>query len=375
LDEKEDMLICCLVCKKWLGILGQEIELKITRSIFRLLNNSIKLYRQPKIIEMSYVAIDNISDDFALILQNCKEIAFIRCTFESSQGLLDTLINCKNVKCLKKVYCSYNPGIINDILICEKKIENAEIQEFHWKLGLFDNDLKFIKTFALLGIQLNKLDLTVDLFEKYDHMEIFEYIKNSYETKLKNLHFEGIEQKETSFGDLFQFLIEWDGLKLDAFGSDIVFQNSEKMVTFVEKQTGLKDLRLSLFDDAINLDKCPTQLEVLNINCSDVAMSRATIMKLSRFKNLRSCNLSIMYSSVFNKKYQFNIPKELVMLKSLTLENISDGDLYSTTPYSPQMEILSVMNLGLSNLTMLHIIQTMPNLKSLEIKCSHGVSA
>jgi hypothetical protein len=372
LDEKEDMLICCLVCKKWLGILGQEIELKIyDQSIFDLLNSSShKLYRQPNIIEMSKVEIDKISDDFASILQNCKEIAFIRCRFKSSQGLLDTLINCKNVKYLKKYDCKYQPGIINEILICEeiRALENAEIQEFHWDFTHYNNDWKFIKTFALLGIQLNKLNLRVSFVNSDDYMELIEYIKNSYETKMKYLHI--YAGNKLNLDDLFQFLIEWDGLKLDAFSVDI--GNNELMGKFIEKQTGLKDL--SFCDDVINLDDCPTQLEFLNVICYDTATARATTMKLSRFKNLQSYNLSMWGS---NEKYQFKILKEMVMLKRLTLKQFfgMGVDLKLKAPYSPQMEILSVTDMGLSNLTMLHIIKNMPNLKTLEIECTHGVSA
>jgi hypothetical protein len=377
LDEKEDMLICCLVCKKWLGILGQEIKLKIDRqSIFDLLNSSShKLYRQPKIVEMESVAIDNISDDFALILQNCKEITFNFCKFESSQGLLDTLKNCKNVKYLKKNNCSYHYGIINEILICEeiRALENAEIQEFHWRFIHYNNDWIFIKIFTLLGIQLNKLNWRVHFFNSEDYMEMIEYIKNSYETKMKCLHITA--RKEMNLNDLFQFLIEWDGLKLDAVGIHIG-KNYELMGKFIEKQTGLKDLSFS--KDVINLDDCPTQLEFLNVLCSNAAMARATNMKLSRFKNLQSCNLS-MYGSYSNEGYQFNIPKEMVMLKRLTLkknrgDRMGKIDLKLKTPYSPQMEILSVTEMGLSNLTMLHIIKNMPNLKTLEINCTHGVS-
>jgi hypothetical protein len=376
LNEKEDLLVCCLVCKKWLGIIGQEIELKIyNQSIFDLLNSSIhKLYRQPKIIKMSNVAIYKISDDFASILKNCKEIAFIRCEFKSSQGLLDTLKNCKNVKYLKKDNCTYHPGIINDILMCKKMraLENAEIQEFDWKLSKYNNDWKFIKTFALLGIQLIKLNVNVKFVYSDDYMKMIEYIKNSYETKMKYLHINA--GNKLNLDDLFQFLIEWDGLKLDAFGVDI--GNNELMGKFIEKQTGLKDLSFS--KDVINLDDCPTQLEFLNVICSNAAMARATTMKLSRFTNLQSCNLS-MYGSEFNEGYQFNIQKEMVMLKRLTLNKLSGPrmgkiDLKLTTAYSPQMEILSVMNMGLSNLTMLHILTNMPNLKILEINCTHGVS-
>jgi hypothetical protein len=371
LNEKEDLLVCCLVCKKWLGIIGQEIKLEINRqSIFDLLNSSIhKLYRQPKIVEMSFVVIDNISDDFALILQNCKEIAFYVCKFESSQGLLDTLKNCKNVKCLKKAYCTYEPAIINDILISEeiRALENAEIQEFHWILSECSTDWKFIKIFALLGIQLNKLNLNVDFVDS-DYMEMIECIKNSYETKMKCLHI--YTGNKSSLDDLFQFLIEWDGLKLDAFS--VGNEKNEKMGKFVEKQTGLKDLSFS--NDVINLDDCPTQLEFLNVHCSNAAMARATNMKLSRFKNLQSCNLK-MYACDSYEKYQFNIPKEMAMLKRLTLENLGGKiDLKLTTAYSPQMEILSVMNMGLSNLTMLHIIQNMPNLTTLKIESTYGVS-
>jgi hypothetical protein len=376
LDEKEDMLICCLVCKKWLGILGQEIKLKIKRqSIFDRLNSSRhKLYRQPKIIEMESVAIDNISDDFALILQNCKEITFNFCKFESSQGLLDTLKNCKNVKYFKKIYCSYQFGIIDEILICEeiRALENAEIQEFHWKFihcNISSTNWKFIKIFTLLGIQLNKLNLSVHFVDLDDYMEIFEYIKNSYETKMKYLHITA--GNKLNLDDLFQFLIEWDGLKLDALG--VVVGNNELMEKFIEKQTGLKDLSFS--KDVINLDDCPTQLEFLNVINSNTAMARATTMKLSRFKNLQSYKLS-MEGSDFNDEYQFNIPKELVMLKRLTLKKFfgMGVDLKLKAPYSPQMEILSVTEMGLSNLTMLHIIKNMPNLKILEINCTHGVS-
>jgi hypothetical protein len=377
LNEHADLSAACLVNKKWFAIVGHKLDPSVIRqSEFDLINSSNHIFlRNVRTLYLWNVNIDNVSEYFECILQSCKIVHFWDCKFTSSQALQKVLKSCKNLDYLEIDDCSFEIGVIEAIITdtdIQCRIEHAEIKRFSWSINDY-NSWKLIQTFDVLGIQLNNLNLML-MADEFG-MELIEYIKKTYATKLKKLIVDS--RRICIFDEFFQFLIDWDDLKLDEFGC-ILWEICRNISKFVEKQTSLK----KIFGDGnlINIDKCPGGLESLQIHSGDIARCRSTINKICRLKKLHVFHLYIS-RTVDKHVLDFDWLKQMVDMEDFDLRNniqCLGAIVFMMQEFNKplqKMKILKLDNVIMSNQAMQAIIKNMPNLESLKVGWILEVSA
>jgi hypothetical protein len=375
LIKHADLSAACLVSKKWLAIVGHKLDPIIRQTEFDLIkrSNHIPLRHIQKLV-LRDVHIDNVSEYFEFILLNCKIVKFMECKFTNTQGLQKIIESCKNLDYLEIFKCSFEIGVIDSIITdIQCSVAHAEIKSFSWSLQ-DNNSWKLIKTFNILGIQLNNLNLSL-IADEFD-MKLINYIKTTYVTKLKKLHIT-YRRNSTSAtsAELFQFLIDWDDLKLDDFGY-LHWDDCRNIARFVEKQTSLKTLSIGGY--LIYIDKYPVGLESLDIGSSDRMPCRSTINKICQMKNLRVFTLGM--SDCYDDVLDFEWLKQMVTLVEFSFyigRLRSRKTVFMMQEFNKPLQkirIVSLSNVIICNQTMQASIKNMPNLESLTLDLVSGVS-
>jgi hypothetical protein len=367
LYEPVDLSAACLVSQKWLSIVGQKLDLTIRQSEFDLINSSNHIFlRNVRTLEIYDVNIDNVSDYFEWILQNCKIVFFWDCKFTTSQALKKVLKSCKNLDYLAIYDCSFEIGVIEAIITDTEQqcgIAHAEIKIFSWSLKDY-NSWKLIQTFNVLGIQLNSLNLLLQA-DEFD-MELIKYIKKTYATKLKKLKI--YSRRNSKSDEFFQFLIDWDDLKLDEF-SYPHWKHCRNIRKFVAKQTSLKIL---WFDDKhININKCPGGLESVQLCSRYLARCQSTINKIYRLKKLQVFNILVL-NVVDDEVLDFEGLKQMVDLEDFKLgtNGVPEKIVFMMQEFNKplqKMKIFELDNVIITNQAMQTIIKNMPNLEILKV--------
>jgi hypothetical protein len=366
LNEYADLSAASLVSKQWLAIVGHRLDPIISQSEFDLINSSNHIFlRNFRKLVLAYVNIDNVSEYFECILQSCKIVNFSNCKFTSTQALQKILKSCKNLDSLEIYVCSFEIGVIEAIITdIQCTIAHAEIKRFVWTLDDY-NSWKLIQTFDVLGIQLINLNLTL-MADEFD-MELIKYIKKTYTTKLKELKI--ISKRNSTSEEFFQFLIDWDDLKLDDFGCPN-WRNCRNISKFVEKQTSLKILWFD--DEFINIDKCPGGLESLQIHSRSIARCGSTINKICRLKKLQVFYMGLI-DIVDDGVLDFEWLKQMVDMDEFNLTNSRGCPgkiVFMMQEFNKPLQKMKIFELGnviISNQAMQAIIKNMPNLESLKV--------
>jgi hypothetical protein len=345
------------------------MQLKLQQTAFNEINDSsYKLLRQPTQLSLINIIIDNVSVEFAEILRNCGEVTIQSCKFKNVQSLKTILLSCKSLKYFRICHCKYEEGVIEGIIADAQHVkayENAEIGLLSISFMYSYDSWELIKTFKALGIQLNSLGL--DMYSNFS-MEFIEYVKENYETKLKNLTiYEKFDDYFVSH-DLLRYIGEWNDLQLQSlhyFG--IGYGLFDRLI---ERQTALKHLRIMFI---LNIERFPISLRQI---CIDIEQENAQtiVNKLSQLKHLHHLNIKV--HGVGLCKLNFSVLRHMIQLQELTLEaavyrkndygiELDLQDLCTPLQKMKHLTILDGVQIGYE--TMQKIIENMPNLDNLEL--------
>jgi hypothetical protein len=359
-----DLRACRLVCAKWFCIIEQRVQLKLQETAFNEINDSIyTLYRQPKKLLLYCITIDNVSEEFAEILRNCEEVTIdYHCHFVNVQSLKTILLSCKNLKVFKIRNSLFEEEIIEGIIADaqhQKTYENAEIGLLSLTCTDNANTWELIKTFEALGIQLNSLGLEIT-FSNFS-MELFKYVKENYETKLKSLTI------FTDGDDFLRYIGEWNKLQLQL----LYCHGATKYGIFdrlIERQTALKHLDSVKI---LNIERFPMSLRHISIEIKQ-ENAQTTVDKLSELKHLHHLNIKVHCER--RCKLNFSVLRHMIQLQVLRLEAVYlekgygiELDLQDLCTPLQKMKNFTIMHVQIGYETMQKIIEIMPNLDNLEL--------
>jgi hypothetical protein len=254
----------------------------------------------------------------------------------------------------------------------EKKNDHVGIGQFSWSFFDYQTTWQLIKTFKVLGIQINILELGIST-EDFG-MELFDYIKENYCLKLKHLDFNPSMDRPV-VDVFFRFITNWTDLQLESF---IYHGPSQHGVIdkFLETQTTIKKL---VSVDAVNIETCPISLQHLNLSIDDISSALTAIEKLGRLINLRQ--LFLYFPSAGAEKLNLSVINRMDQLEDVRIyidsgwndEKIELELAESCTPLK-NMQRLLLSNMAVGDQTMQTIIKNMPNLKCLSLEKINGVS-
>jgi hypothetical protein len=335
------------------------------QTAFNEINDSIyTLLKQPKDLSLWDITIDNVSVEFAEILRNCEEVTFFNCTFNNVQSLKTVLLSCKNLKVFNLYISNFKEGILKAIIADaqhEKGYENAEIGLLSMRLYNRDTSWKLIKTFKVLGIQLNSLQLQTNISNIT--MEFLEYIKENYETKLKNLTLIMFDNQISD--DCSRYIGEWNNLDLESLsycGAE-KYGSSDRLI---ERQTVLKHLEGVKI---LNIERFPISLRHIYIEIKQ-ENAQTTVDKLSELKHLHHLHIKIHCDG--RCKLNFSVLRHMIQLQELILVAVDlqkdygiELDLQDLCTPLQKMRLLKICNVQIEYKTMQKIIENMPNLISL----------
>jgi hypothetical protein len=342
------------------------IELSL-QTAFNEINDSIfTLLRQPKKFSLKNVTIDNVSVEFAEILRNCEEVKIYNCKFKTVQSFKTVLLSCKNLKVFRIYHSEFDEGIIEGIIADaqhERGHENAEIGLLSIKCMTLHDSWELMKTFKALGIQLKSLDLEIRSIDFT--MEILEYIKENYETKLKNLKI--ITSKAHNSDALSRHIGKWNNLQLDS----LCRHRTGRYGSFdrlIERQTALKHLEGMKI---LNIERFPISLRHIHIEI-DQDYAQNIVDKLSELKHLHHLHIQVHCDG--RCKLNFSVLRHLIQLQELILDTIplEEGcgielDLQDLCTPLQKMRDLAILDGQFEYKTMQKIIENMPNLYHLHL--------
>jgi hypothetical protein len=349
-----------------------------------------------KTIVFANLKFTNLTEILRSIMTFCKKIYLMECEFENSQ-VLEECVSCwTNLSKLQIYKCAIPNEMVDEILrkVNLHKLMNASVGVLTLSQPQ-PNTWTQIKLFEALGIQVREFNLILNWYDAV--MELVNYVKTTYGTKLKELKLSVVNFDINLANPLLEFLNDWQDLQLNNFAylrnvddCDFFGPPTKKVISAITNDSYAGLLMQTLHfepddDDYIYPKSLRTiSLDIIggtSINEARVYASDENLSNRVKILSLQTSNLQELALNLYvmeNRVFDLSCLSNLRNLKRFYLSN-QRNFLYPALDFrkigkmeamiSFQIKCVAVLDESLQK-----IIASMPDLEYLDLEAANSVS-